>query len=169
MLRFGRISDIDIDAGLAKVSFREDKIVSDWMSPIVPKTKGDSYSWTLEVNQQVACMMDENQIKGVILGSVYSKDFLPVDAGEDIVSISFNGGDSVRYDRSNGKMELKASGGVTIIGDLTVDGQVDVTGSVDVGNDVTAGLTNISLTTHVHQVTGVQAGAGSVPSNPPTP
>lgn len=168
MLKFGRISEVNADSGLAKVSFREDKIVSDWLPVIVPKTNGDSYSWTLEVNQQVACMMDENQIRGVIMGSVYSKDVTPVEAGEDIVSIHFDGGDSIKYDRATGTMELTASGGVTINGDLMVDGQVDVTGAVDAGADVTAGILNTSLTSHIHQVTGVQTGAGSVPSNTPT-
>ncbi len=168
MLRFGKISDIDVSGGRAKVSFAEDKIVSDWMSMIVPKTNGDSYSWTLEVNQQVACLMDVNQINGVILGSIYSKDVVPVDAGEDIVSINFDGGDSVKYNRSTGKMELTASGGVTINGDLLVEGQVDVTGAVDAGGDVTAGLLNTSLTTHTHQVPGIQSGTSIATSNPPT-
>lgn len=151
MLRYGRISEVDADKGLSKVTFREDGIVSDWMPMIVPKSKGDSYIWTLEINQEVACMMDQHQERGVILGSIYSRDLQPVDSGDDVVAISFSNGDFIKYDRGSGQMELKASGGVSIEGDLSVEGRVDATGNVTSDQDVYAGLT--SLGSHTHNVT----------------
>lgn len=166
-LRYGKITEYDDNGGLFKVSFNDDKVTSDWMSLCLPFTKEETVSYPLPVNQQVACLMSENQINGVILGSIYSKNDTPNDAGQDLFSIVFANGDKIKYNRSSNEMELKASGGVTINGNVTIDGQLDVSGAIDAGTDVTAGLTNISLTLHTHEVTGVQTGTGIATSNPP--
>lgn len=166
MLRFGKISEVDPDSGLAKVAFNEDGTTSDWMSPCYPTTNGDSFSWTLKINQQVACMMGRDQANGVILGSIYSRDVTPTDAGEDIFSVVFSNGDKIKYDKATGEMELKASGGLTVVGDLTVQGDIDSTGAIDAALDVTAGLANTSLGGHTHvYVTSAGAPANtSIPS-----
>lgn len=166
-LRYGKITEYDDSSGLFKVSFNDDKITSDWMSLCLPFTKAATSSYPLDTNQQVACLMSENQVDGVILGSIYSSNDTPNNAGQDLFSITFDNGDRVKYNRQSGEMELKASGGVTINGDVMIDGQLDVSGSVDAGVDVTAGLTNTSLTLHTHEVTGVQTGTGIATSNPP--
>jgi phage baseplate assembly protein V len=164
MLRFGTISDIDASLGMARVSFIEDGTVSDWMPLIVSKTGNDKFFYIPDVKEQVACMMDDKCLRGVILGAVYSDNRKPSpsDTGDGIVSIVFSNGDKIKYDGSTGQMDLKASGGVVVYGDITVSGTIHAT------TDITVGLFNISLLSHTHLVAGVQAGAGSVTSNPPS-
>ncbi len=168
VLRFGNISEVDASTGRARVSFGEDGLVSPWMSMVVPRTKGDQFSTTFDVKEQVACLMDERGRSGVILGAIYSEEFAPSsDAGEGVVVVNFSNGDSVKYDKDSGAMDIKASGGVTIQGDLTIQGDVDSTGTVTGTTDVKAGPLSVSLSTHTHQVAGVQSGSGTIPTNPP--
>jgi phage baseplate assembly protein V len=163
MLRFGRVSEIDANRGMARVSFIEDGTVSDWMSVVVAKTGDDKFFYIPDVNEQVACMMGKGSLRGVILGAVYSDARTPDsgNSGAGVLSVVFSNGDKIKYDRSSGAMDITASGGVTINGNLTVNG------SVDASADVTAGPLNVSLTGHTHLVTGVQTGPSSVTSNPP--
>jgi phage baseplate assembly protein gpV len=162
MIRFGRISEIDADKARVKVSFGEDGIESGWLPTLHAGTKGNSYFHTYNVNELVACAMEENLDAGVCLGSIYYKDEQPVESGPDLVSVVFDSNNKVVFNRQSGEMQIKASGGVNITGDVTI------TGSLDASGDVTAGPTNVSLTGHTHQVTGVQPGSGSVVSQPPT-
>jgi len=146
LLRFGRISDIDADKGLCKVSFGEDEVVTDWLPTIHNGASGNSYFHTFDIQEHVACLMSDNGITGVILGAIYSKNLQPEESGQDVVSVVFNANNKVVFNRSTGEMTIKASGGVTIDGDLTVNG------SVDASADVTAGITSVSLIGHTHQV-----------------
>ncbi len=108
MLRHGNISEVDADKGLAKVVFNDDGLPSDWMSPVLLGTINDSISWEMSKGQQVACLMNENQVYGVILGAVYSKDVQPVNAGSNMFSVTFSNGDLIKYDKGTGKMQLKS-------------------------------------------------------------
>ena len=54
MLRVGNISEVDASTGMARVSFGEDGLVSPWMSMVVPRTKGDQFSTTFDIKEQVA-------------------------------------------------------------------------------------------------------------------
>lgn len=159
MLRFGLVSSIDPSKGVARVSFAEDEIVTDWL-PIVVAGTANSYSFTFNIDEQVACMMDSTGLRGVILGAVYNQNTTPSSSGEDIVSVVFSNGDSVEYDRATGEMSITVSGGLTINGDVTV------IGSLDASIDVTAGVFNTSLSTHTHPYVNVSAPATT---SPPTP
>jgi len=161
LIRFGRISGIDADNARVKVSFGEDGIESGWLPTIHNGATGSSYFHTYDVNELVACVMEENLDAGVVLGAIYYENEQPVESGDNIVSVVFNSSNKVIFNRQTGEMELQASGGVTINGNVTISG------SLDVSADVTAGPLNTSLTGHVHQVTGVQTGTGSVTSNTP--
>ncbi len=159
MLRFGRISSVDASKGLCKVSFGEDETVTDWLPTVHNGTRENSYFHTFQTEDHVAVMMNDNGITGVILGAIYSKNLQPSEGGEGKTSVVFDNGNKVVYDKATGSMELVASGGVKITGD------VDVTGTITATVEVKAGI--IALTTHTHVVAGVQAGSGSVTSNPP--
>jgi len=148
VLRFGRISDIDADKGLCKVSFGEDEVVTDWLPTIHNGTSGNSYFHTFDIQEHVACMMSDNGITGVILGAIYSRDLQPSESGNDIVSVVFNANNKIVFNRANGQMEIQASGGVTITGDLSVSG------SVDAGVEVSAGSVNLTTHTHTTPTTG---------------
>jgi len=148
MLRFGRISDIDADKGLCKVSFGEDEVVTDWLPTLHNGTSGNSYFHTYDIQEHVACMMSDNGITGVILGAIYSRDLQPEESGVDVVSVVFNANNSVVFNRSTGEMTIQASGGVSIEGDLSV------TGSIDAGIEISAGTVNLTTHTHTTPTTG---------------
>lgn len=136
MLRYGIISEIDAAAGKARVHFNDDDIVSDWLPLIVPKAMEDSFSFMPDVNEHVACMMDEHSEKGVVLGSIYSKDVKPNGGSPDKWRVRFKDGTVIEYDRSahklfadvKGQVEVKAQGAVKVDGQSTVD--VKATGNI---------------------------------------
>jgi phage baseplate assembly protein V len=192
MLRFGTISEVKPEKGLAKVNFAEDGIVSAWIPIVQNNTLGDKNYRSMKVNEHVACMMDEHCENGVIVGAIYNSTDTPPYAGEK-VGVKFEDGTEIVYDKGagtytinnpNGKIIITADADVEITctklvvtGDVEVTGDVDVIGSIDSLDgissqgtiysltDVTAGPTSISLTTHLHA--GVTPGPSL--TGPPTP
>lgn len=160
MLRFGRISEVDADKALVKVSFGEDDLVSEWIPTVHAGTSGDSYFHTLSVNTQVAVAMDRNMRYGCVIGAIYSRNTQPQEAGDNIISIVFDNGDKIVIDKQARTLTCNMQGGLTINGDLTVNG------SIDASVDVTAGPLNTSLTGHTHSVT-VTGNAETATTTPP--
>lgn len=192
MLRFGTISEVKPEKGLAKVNFAEDGIVSAWLPLIQNNTLGDKNYRSMKVNEHVACMMDENCENGVVVGAIYNSQDTPPYTGEK-VGVKFEDGTEIVYDKGagsytinnpNGKIIITADADVEITctklvvtGDVEVTGDLEVTGSIDSTDgissqgtiesltDVTAGPTSISLLTHLHS--GVTSGPAL--TGPPTP
>lgn len=149
-LRFGTISKIDADKGLAKVSFKEDGIESDWLPILQKNTKANKHSHTYDIDEHVACMMDEHAEKGVIMGAVYSKNENPGTVkGADIEGVEFSDGTKVSYNRSTSELKIDCAGKVTVIcTEATVEASskvtldtptVDVSGDLNVTGGITAG------------------------------
>lgn len=155
MLRFGIISEIDANKGLARVKFPEDDIVSGWLPILQKNTLKNRYYSTHDVNEHVACMMDENSENGVILGAVYSKNELPGTVkGANIAGVEFEDGTKIKYDRSAKVLTIDTPGDVTILcktavvqaseqitlecANIELDGDVNVTGGITAGGDVEA-------------------------------
>jgi phage baseplate assembly protein V len=165
MLRFGFISSIQPESGRARVSFPADGIVSGWLPLIVSKALKDKHYYMPDINEPVACLMDENLEDGVILGATYNGNATPGTAnGKDITSIEFEDGTLISYDRSTSKLTIDCAGKVEIIteeatidGDLVVTGKVEATGEVSTG----VGVARVALGTHIHPT-------GTGPSGPPT-
>ena len=107
MLKFGNISNIDYEKGLARVKFNEDGIVSKYLPISVRKTLVDKETFPYCVNEQVWCLMDENAENGVIGGAIYSKDTKPKDAGEGITAIEYSNGTRFEYDKVNNTFKIK--------------------------------------------------------------
>jgi phage baseplate assembly protein V len=183
MLRFGTISEVKPEKGLAKVNFAEDGIVSAWLPLVYNNTLGDKYYRSMKVNEHVACLMDENCENGVIVGAIYNSQDTPPYSGNK-VAVKFEDGTEIIYDE--GKLIINTQKNVEITtpydveitcsklvltGDLEVTGSIDsldsinATGSIASQTDVTAGPLNISLVTHLHS--GVTPGSGV--TGPPTP
>lgn len=160
MLKYGRISDIDAEKGLAKVSFPDDDMVSDWLKVLVPKSKDDSYSVMFDTDEHVAVMMDEHCENGVILGAVYDTGKKPDGGNADKVRVKFKDGAAIEYDRSNHtftiegiekaviktkeatitadtKVKIDCSDN-EITGDLKIGGKLDVTGDVSTDGKIEA-------------------------------
>jgi phage baseplate assembly protein V len=110
MLRFGTISEIEPNKGLARVRFAEDGLVSAWLPVMQAKTSKDKFYHIPDVNEHVACLMDEHAENGVVLGAVYSKNESPGDVkGADKIGVSFESGDMIEYDRSTRKFLVKTN------------------------------------------------------------
>lgn len=161
-LRTGRISEIDADKAMVRVSFGADGVTTGWLQTLHHGTVGNSYFHTYEVNELVAVALESDGIYGFVLGSVYPEGTTPAESGDKVVSVVFDNGNKIVYNGQTGAMELQANGGITITGDVTV------TGSIDASGDVTAGLTNTSLTGHTHSVT-VTGNAETATTTPPVP
>lgn len=168
MLRYGLISDIDPAKGLARVNFNDDQIVSDWLPILVPKAMEDSFSFFPDINEHVACLMDEHSENGVILGSMYNTETAPNGGNKDKFRMRFKDGSVIEYDRSGhklfadikGQVEVKAQGAVKVDGQSTVD--VIAVGNVKVETAAAATLkaTAVTIDAPATTVTGTLTVAG---------
>jgi phage baseplate assembly protein V len=166
MIRYGLVSQFSPSTMKAKVKFGDDDIVTDWLPIIKQRTSGDQSFDCLVINEQVACIMDENLETGVILGAIYSTaDTPPEEAGEKIWGRKFEDGTILKYDQSSHKLTVKLVGSgakMEIEGDVEVTGKITASGNIETSTgDVKAGTVALKLHTH----TGVTTGGGS--SGPP--
>lgn len=165
-LRFGIVSEMNFETGLARVEFKEDGIVSQFLPVLVPNTKDVKFKLPVSIGEQVACLMDEHAERGVILGAVYSKadtpnsDFSSMDPQSYgvtfpngvYIEVKPNGlidisSPNLIYIRSNQSIEMLAN--VHIVGDLTIDNDVFAT-NMQAAGEVSAAGGTINLTTHTH-------------------
>ena len=163
MLRLGIISELGTgeNLGFCRVFFDEVNVVSDWLP--LPSTGTKSVkSWhPVEVNSQVACLMDDGNNQGCIAAVLWSNTDTPPDfAGENTIGIQYADGAKVYYDSSAHKFIIEAPDSEV---EMTIT-KLKITGDVEVSGEVTAGMAAIpiALTTHKHPTpSGV--------SGPPTP
>lgn len=106
MLRFGNICDIDAAKGLARVQFDDDNITSAWLPILTNGSGGNKFTHAFDVNEQVACLMDQQSENGVILGALYSQDEVPPVTSADIVAVKFADDTLVKYDRAAHKLSV---------------------------------------------------------------
>jgi len=166
MLRFGNISEININTGFARVKFLDEPdIVSDWLQICVQGTLSSKFFSMFDINEQVACLMDEHSEEGVILGALYNTG-TPPPAGvtADAVTVVFSDETSIKYDRASHKLTVNVAGQIDITADsLNITGDIELAGKLTATGEVQSGL--IKLSTHAHS--GVQTGGGT--SGPPIP
>lgn len=175
-LKFGNISDVDAEKGLARVDFDDDDIVSAWLPMLVLKSKSDKYSYCFDVDEHVACMMDDNCEDGVIMGAIYDKNNKPDGGNKDKVRVKFNDGTAVEYDRKKNKLLVEVKGDIefkadktvtidcpdnTIKGKLTVEQDVTFQGKLDVTNDISSNA-KVKATAGVESQADVTAGGGTI-------
>jgi phage baseplate assembly protein V len=150
MIRFGKVTERDNAKGLVRVEFQEDGIVSMWIPAIQARTGRDKFFSLPDVNEHVACMMDEYAEEGVVLGAIYSKKAQPAINGDDITGVEFEDGSSVQFDRATGTITvntqgdviINATGNVTVTTPLTtVDGDLTVTGNLNAQGNMSGGGT----------------------------
>lgn len=171
MLRFGIISEVDVAKGYARVKFLDDDIVSAPLQFIVRSALQDKDNFTFDINEQVACLMDENSEQGVILGAMFNDKTPPSEGGgPGIYKVKFSDDSFLEYNRNTHECNINVQGKVNIIateeiditapevkitGAVTVEGNLTVSGEVS-GATVKAG--SINLGTHKHG--GVSTGGG---------
>ena len=180
MLRFGTITEVKPEKGLAKVQFAEDGITSFWLPIVQDNTLGDKNYRGMKVNEHVACLMEENAENGVIVGAIYNKQDTPPYTGEK-VGVKFEDGTEVVYDKgaqtytikSQGKVIVDTQGDVEITSTanvsitcnkLIVDGTIEASGSIksdgsiEANGDITAASGSIPISLISHKHSGVTPG-----------
>ena len=114
MLRFGNITEVDPAKGYARVTFTDDGIVSDWLQFITLGAIKDNFSHTFSINEQVACLMDENSEEGVILGALFNDSTPPNNAGSGIFRVKFEDNSVIEYNRNTHEYTLDIKGKINI-------------------------------------------------------
>ena len=100
MLKFGIVTNIDEKTAKVRVKFAEDGLLSFWLPVLQAKTLKDKFYALPDIDEQVACLMDENLEDGVILGAIYSDaDIVPV-ISKDKLKIKFYDSTEIEYDRA---------------------------------------------------------------------
>lgn len=188
MLRFGNITEVDPSKGYARITFTDDGIVSDWLQFLTLGAIKDNFSHTFSINEQVACLMDENSEEGVILGALFNDKTPPINGGDGIFRVKFEDDSVIEYNRNSHEYKLDVKGKINIAAQSEVNvnavnanvtasteakiqapvikliGAVAVTGAITVSGTITApggGAISGDL-----KVTGdVQAGTVSLSSH----
>jgi phage baseplate assembly protein V len=191
MLRFGIITEADPAKCYARVTFTDDGIVSDWLQILVRAAIQDSDSFTFDINEQVACLMDENSEQGVILGAIFNDSTNPKSGGKGITRFQLSDNSVIEYDRNSheynldikGKINVKSdlevniqtlsakitAASVAIIGNTAITGNLAVSGTLSGGGiSASAGELTVKDVTadngvklKLHKHTGVATGSGA--------
>lgn len=109
--------------GFARVQFPDlDGMVSDWLPMVFPKTLKDQFIWTLDKDEQVACLMDGWLEDGCILGAIYSDADAPPAVSPDVHRAQFEDGGAMEYDRKSGKLtvDVKGDANITVTGNVFI-------------------------------------------------
>ncbi|MDR3133026.1 MAG: hypothetical protein LBU42_03260 [Prevotellaceae bacterium] len=166
MLRFGIISELGEGeyAGFARVSFDENDIVSGWLSLPSGNTRTTKQWIPVEVNSQVACLMDGRCQQGCIVAVLWSATDRPPEwAGGDTVGIKFADNTEFYYDAAGHTLTVNAPDAELNFAckKVNITGDVNVTGEVTATKEVTAGALQIKLTQHKHPT---PAGVSGIPT-----
>lgn len=174
MLRLGIISELGEgdDLGFARVAFDDSEIVSTWISLPSTNTKKTKQWIPVEVNSQVACMMDDLCEQGCIVAVLWSAtDAPPAWATPDTLGILFADGAEMYYDAKEKILTVNApdselnfkckalniEGAVNITGDTTIEGDTSITGDTKIEGD-TSVTGDMSVTGSVEATVEVTAG-----------
>lgn len=121
MLRFGNITEVDPVKGYARVTFTDDGIVSDWLQFLTLGAIKDNFSHTFSINEQVACLMDENSEEGVILGALFNDKTPPINAGDGVFRVKFDDNSVIEYNRNSHEYKLDIKGKINVSADTEIN------------------------------------------------
>jgi len=114
-LAYGKISEVLADKGLYRVTFDDRDMVSRPLPRVFLNTKKNKDEASLDENEHVACIMDENFEDGVILGAIYDANNLPPVGSIDKRVTTYDDGSFVQFDRVAKKLTISCEGNVEII------------------------------------------------------
>lgn len=157
MLKFGIISEVDFENGLARVNFTEDGFVSAPLKMAVSRSGIDKVSFPFDINEHVYCIMDENMEFGVIAGAVYDEGNKPSsDAGKGKLTLSFGDNSTIIYDRISHTLNIDIKGKTTI---KCEDAEIEASTAVNVKSPSTV-IDGVLTVNGAATVTGVLSMGG---------
>lgn len=180
MLRFGNIHELNPEKGTCRVFFKDIDLVTAPLFVLVKNTKENKDEFTFSIGEHVACLMDENNESGVILGSTYTSKDKPKVGKKSIRRTSFSDGSFIEFNTETkkfkasfeGYIEILKASGVVINSNVEIKGKLEVRDGIDciTGNieaksgDVKA--TVFGLSTHTHGYVSPTGPAITPPPNP---
>ena len=112
MYRRGIVEEVDAATHRVKVKLPDrDNIISGWLEVVVRSSHGDQDQGMPQKGNQVACLFDEKDEAGCVLGAVYSKVDAPADASEDVRRFAFEDGGVVEYDKGSHTLRITIGAG----------------------------------------------------------
>lgn len=166
MLKFGIISEIDVESGLARVFFEEDDMVSAPLKISVIRSKGDQFSFPFDINEHVWCVMDENCEYGVIGGAIYDEGNKPAGSSAGKLFLKFADSTTIEYDRESAILSFDIKGKVNIKcteTEVVCEGSASIkAGTVDIEATQTTvkGILNVQGAANISGVASVGGLAG---------
>ncbi len=169
-LRFGIVAAQDVAKHYVRVQFADlDGVQSYWLQVPRRRCKLDHDAELPDVGDQVACLMDDTDEAGVVLGAVTStEDPPPGGFTKDLTYRDWSDGAKASYDRAAHKLEVELPNGGTV--DVAIAGSdthvvIDKNGVQVLGDAIVlaaAGGPAVARVGDTVQVPNVQAGSDTV-------
>lgn len=162
MIRFGQVTEVQADKGLCRVNFKDDDIVSFLLPVLQSYTLENKASRVFDINEYVACLMDEDCENGVVLGAVYNTGNSPTGATSDKLRVLFKDGALFEYDRATHELKVTGLEKITIVATGAIDVQCQ-TASLKAATSVSVecltaevkAATSVKIDTPLTEVTGL--------------
>jgi len=129
MLKFGIVSQTDPATCRVRVQYQDNEgIESYWLAVTQRQAYGTRDYHMPEIGEQVACLIDEHNEEGVVLGGIYSAaDPTPV-ASQDKRHVAFKDGAQFEYDVASHRATVSLPGGQVRLS-VGADGAVEIGGA----------------------------------------
>ena len=125
--------------GWAIIRFPDiDDLLTQWLPVVHSKTQDDKQFWTLDVGEQVKCLMDDRLEDGCILGAIYSEVDVPPTEDPDEYGVTFKDGAWFSYNRRTGLFTALIIGDAVIEVGANLSAKVGGKADVDIGGNLTA-------------------------------
>lgn len=150
--RRGIVLEVSPQRARARVRFPDRNTESGWLE-VLQQGAGQTESyWLPDQDELVACLMDERDEAGCILGSLYSMKHLPPNPNQNVRRVTFPGGVVVEYERESKRLlvsgvalvEVSAGTKVSVTAPaVELTGPTKITGTAEVtgASTLTGGAT----------------------------
>jgi phage baseplate assembly protein V len=167
LVRYGVIEQTDFttDPIQPRVRVRTGEILTTWLPIATSRAHADAEHDPVQIGEHVILVAPSGELtQAVVVGKLFSSDHPSPDNNPANHRRKYRDGAVIEYNSeahhlnatlpAGGTLNLKADGGITIIGDITHIGDLNQTGKQNVSGDVMAG--GISQINHLHE--GVSSG-----------
>ena len=165
MLRFGIVSQINALNAQARVSFQDDESTSYWLPVLQTKTLNDKFYVMPDIGKLVACLMDENSEDGVMLGTIYSTEDVPVTQSEKEISMNLEDGSYINANKES-QTHAVAFSTMKLIGNIEHEGTFTNTAGIKSNADITDKTSSMQAMREIYNPHTHKGNQGSPTSAP---